>query len=163
MELDTGKIVWQHQEYKGDAFISACRATGEPGDNCPEKLGPDYDFGGSALIMHTLPDGRDVIIAGSKGGVALALDLDKNGAVVWRTNVAERPPSAAGLIVVGGASDGENVYYGLNQPGGGGGAGRLSDGSRPWSGKIAATGAGNTAATSAIPRIGLHRSSDGPV
>jgi hypothetical protein len=30
--------------------------------------------------MHTLPDGREVIIAGSKGGVALALDLDKNGA-----------------------------------------------------------------------------------
>ena len=49
------------------------------------------------MIMNTLSDGRDVIIAGSKGGVALALDLDKSGAVVWRTNIAERAPGAAGL------------------------------------------------------------------
>src|SRR5712691_9974541 len=151
MDMDSGKIIWQHQEFKGDVFINNCRATGEPGDNCPEKLGPDYDFGGSALIMNTLPDGRDVIIAGSKGGVALALDLDKNGAVVWRTNIAERPPSAAGLIVFGGASDGETVYYGLNQPGGGVAAVKLSDGSRPWTAKFAEAGAGNPAAASAIP------------
>jgi polyvinyl alcohol dehydrogenase (cytochrome) len=161
MDMNTGKIVWQHQEVRGDVFINNCRAAGEPGDNCPATLGPDYDFGGSALIMHTLPDGRDVIIAGSKGGVTLALDLDKNGAVVWHTNIAERPPSAAGLIVFGGASDGENVYYGLNQPGGGVAAVKLSDGSRPWTAKIAAAGAGNPAATSAIPGIVFTGSSDG--
>ena len=161
MEMETGKIVWQHQEFQGDVFINNCRPTGEPGDNCPAKLGPDYDFGGSALIMHTLPDGRDVIIAGSKGGLAVALDLDKNGVVVWRTNIAERPPSAAGLIVFGGASDGQNVYYGLNQPGGGIAAVKLSDGSRPWTAKLAAAGPGNPAATSAIPGIVFTASSDG--
>ena len=161
MDMETGKIVWQHQEFQGDVFINNCRATGEPGDNCPAKLGPDYDFGGSALIMHTLPDGHDVIIAGSKGGVALALDLDKNGAVVWRTNIAERPPSAAGLIVFGGASDGQNVYYGLNQPGGGIAAVKLSDGSRPWTAKLAAAGPGNPAATSAIPGVVFTGTSDG--
>ena len=161
MDMDTGKIVWQHQEFKGDVFINNCRATGEPGDNCPATLGPDYDFGGAAMIMHTLPDGRDVIIAGSKGGVALALDLDKNGAVVWRTNLAERAPGAAGLIVFGGASDGETLYYGLNQPGGGVAAVKLSDGSRPWTAKLAATGAGNPAATSAIPGAVFSGSSDG--
>jgi polyvinyl alcohol dehydrogenase (cytochrome) len=151
MDMDTGKIVWQHQEFKGDVFINNCRATGEPGDNCPAKLGPDYDFGGSALILNTLPDGREVVVAGSKGGVALALDLDKNGEVVWRTNIAERPPSAAGLIVFGGASDGENVYYGLNQPGGGVAAIKLADGSRPWTARAATAGPGNPAATTAIP------------
>jgi polyvinyl alcohol dehydrogenase (cytochrome) len=161
MDMDSGKIVWQHQEYQGDVFINNCRATGESGDNCPAKLGPDYDFGGSALIMHTLPDGRDVIIAGGKGGVALALDLDKNGAVAWRANIAERPPSAAGLIVFGGASDGQNVYYGLNQPGGGVAAVKLSDGSRPWTAKLAATGPGNPAATSAIPGVVFTGSADG--
>jgi polyvinyl alcohol dehydrogenase (cytochrome) len=161
MDMDSGKIVWQHQEYKGDVFINNCRATGEPGDNCPQKLGPDYDFGGSAMIMHTLPDGRDVLIAGSKGGVALALDLEKNGAVLWRTNVAERPPNAAGLIVFGGASDGENVYYGLNQPGGGIAAVKLADGSRPWTAKFAAAGPGNPAATSGIPGVVFTPSSDG--
>jgi polyvinyl alcohol dehydrogenase (cytochrome) len=113
------------------------------------------------MIMHTLPDGRDVIIAGSKGGVALALDLEKNGAVVWRTNIAERPPSAAGLIVFGGASDGETVYYGLNQPGGGVAAIKLSDGSRPWTAKIATTGPGNPAATSAFPGVVFAGFADG--
>jgi polyvinyl alcohol dehydrogenase (cytochrome) len=161
MDMETGKVVWQHQEYQGDVFINNCRPTGEPGDNCPQKLGPDYDFGGAAMIMHTLPDGRDVIVAGSKGGVALALDLDKNGAVVWRTNVAERPPSAAGLIVFGGASDGENVYYGLNQPGGGIAAVRLADGARPWTAKPAQAGPGNPAAVSAIPGVVFTASSDG--
>ena len=163
MDMEAGKIIWQHQEYKGDVFINNCKATGEPGDNCPEKLGPDYDFGGAALIMHTLPDGRDVIIAGSKGGVALALDLDKNGAVVWRANLAERAPGAAGLIVFGGASDGETVYYGLNQPGGGVAAVKLADGSRPWTQKIAAAGPGNPAAVSAIPEVVFTGSSDGTI
>jgi polyvinyl alcohol dehydrogenase (cytochrome) len=162
MEMDTGKIVWQHQEYKGDAFISACRATAEPGDNCPDKLGPDYDFGGSAMILHTLPDGRDVLIAGSKGGVSLALDLDRNGAVLWRTNVAERPPSAAGLIVFGGASDGNTVYYGLNQPGGGVVAVQLSDGSRKWTTtRMAPNGQGHPAAITGIPGVVFTQSMDG--
>src|SRR5262249_38319431 len=117
MDLDSGKIVWQRQEVPNDAFINNCTARGEPGSNCPETLGPDYDFGGSAMIMHTLPDGRDVIIAGSKGGFSMAVDLDRNGAVVWKTNLAERPPGAAGLIVFGGAAVNTTVYYGLNQPG----------------------------------------------
>ncbi len=151
MDMDTGKVVWQHQEYQNDQYINNCRPKGEPGDNCPATLGPDYDFGGAAMILTTLPGGRDVIIAGSKGGVALALDLDKNGAVVWRTNIAERPPNAAGLIVFGGSSDGEAVYYGLNQPGGGIAAVKLADGSRPWTAKTGTAGPGNPAATSAIP------------
>src|SRR5206468_12158775 len=88
-------------------------------------------------------------------------DLDKNGAVVWKTNIAERPPNAAGLIVFGGASDGENVYYGLNQPGGGVAAIKLSDGARTWTAKNAAAGAGNSAAVSAIPGIVFAGSSDG--
>jgi polyvinyl alcohol dehydrogenase (cytochrome) len=163
MDMETGKIVWQHQEFQGDVFINNCRATGEAGDNCPAKLGPDYDFGGAALVMHTLPDGRDVIVAGSKGGVALALDLDKNGAVVWRTNLAERAPNAAGLIVFGGASDGQNIYYGLNQPGGAVAAVKLSDGSRPWTVKFASAGVGNPAATSAIPGVVFTGSADGTV
>ena len=35
MDMESGKIVWQHQEFKGDVFINNCSATGEPGDNCP--------------------------------------------------------------------------------------------------------------------------------
>jgi polyvinyl alcohol dehydrogenase (cytochrome) len=39
MDTDTGKIVWQHQEVKGDAFINNCNATSRGGDNCFKPWG----------------------------------------------------------------------------------------------------------------------------
>ncbi|HEX4998417.1 MAG TPA: PQQ-binding-like beta-propeller repeat protein [Terriglobia bacterium] len=161
-DMDTGKIVWRYQEVQGDAFINNCGARGQAGDNCPETLGPDWDFGGSSLILTTLPDGRDVLIAGTKGGLSMALDLDRNGAVVWKTSLAERPPSAAGLIVFGGASDGENVYYGLNVAGSPVAAVRLRDGNRSWTTPaIAGERRGVPAATSAIPGVVFSHGLDG--
>ena len=65
------------------------------------------------------------------------------------------------MIVFGGASDGQTVYYGLNQPGGGVAAVKLSDGSRTWTEKIGQTGPGNPAAISAIPGVVFTGSSDG--
>jgi polyvinyl alcohol dehydrogenase (cytochrome) len=154
LDMDSGKIVWQHQEVKGDAFINNCRATGTPGDNCPETLGPDYDFGGSALILHTLPDGRDILVAGTKGGLSIAFDLEKNGAVLWKTTLFDRPPGAAGLIVFGGTSDGTTVYYPLNQAGAMVAAVNLADGSRKWTSMpIAGERGGIAAATSGIPGV----------
>ena len=161
-DMDSGKIVWQHQEVKGDAFINNCAATSRGGDNCPDTLGPDWDFGGSAMILHTLPDGRDILVAGSKGGLSMAFDLDRNGAVVWKTNLAERPPGPAGLIVFGGSSDGQTVYYGLNQAGAMVAAVNLNDGSRKWTtAPIAGTRGGNPAATTAIPGVVFSHSADG--
>lgn len=161
-DMDSGKIVWQHQEVKGDAFINNCGATSRGGDNCPDTLGPDWDFGGSAMILHTLPDGRDILVAGSKGGLSMAFDLDKNGAVVWKTNLAERPPGAAGLIVFGGSSDGQSVYYGLNQAGAMVAAVNLNDGSRKWTtAPVAGARGGNPAATTAIPGVVFSHSADG--
>jgi polyvinyl alcohol dehydrogenase (cytochrome) len=161
-DMDSGKIVWQHQEVKGDAFINNCGATSRGGDNCPETLGPDYDFGGSSMILHTLPDGRDILVAGSKGGLSMAFDLDKSGAVVWKTNLAERAPGAAGLIVFGGSSDGQSVYYGLNQAGAMVAAVNLNDGSRKWTTPaIAGARGGNPAATTAIPGVVFSHSADG--
>jgi polyvinyl alcohol dehydrogenase (cytochrome) len=152
MEMDSGRIVWQHQEVTNDAFIGNCPAIAEAGTNCPEVLGPDYDFGGASMLLHTLPDGREVLVGGSKGGIAIALDLDRNGAVVWKTSLSERPPSAAGLIVFGGASDGNSIYYGLNQPGGGVTAVRMNDGSRPWTVPALSTNPlGLSASLTAIP------------
>jgi polyvinyl alcohol dehydrogenase (cytochrome) len=163
-DMDSGKIVWQHQEVKGDAYISNCAAASRGGDNCPDTLGPDYDFGGSSLILHTLPDGRDILVAGTKGGLSIAFDPDKNGAVVWKTNLAESAPGAAGLIVFGGASDGQTVYYGLNQAGAIVAAVNLNDGSRKWtSARIAGARGGNPAATTAIPGVVFSHSADGTI
>jgi polyvinyl alcohol dehydrogenase (cytochrome) len=161
MDTDTGKIVWQHQEVKGDAFINNCGATSRGGDNCPDTLGPDYDFGGSSMILHTLADGRDILVAGSKGGFAMAFDLDKNGAVLWKTNLAERPPNAAGLIVFGGAADDQTVYYGLNQNGAVVAAVNLADGSRKWTSAPITGARGIAAANTLIPGVLFSHASDG--
>lgn len=161
MDTGTGKIVWQHQEVKGDAFINNCGATSRGGDNCPETLGPDYDFGGSSMILHTLADGREILVAGSKGGFAMAFDLDKNGAVLWKTNLAERPPNAAGLIVFGGAADDQTVYYGLNQNGAVVAAVNLADGSRKWTTAPIAGARGIAAANTLIPGVVFSHASDG--
>jgi polyvinyl alcohol dehydrogenase (cytochrome) len=153
-DMDSGKIVWQHQEVKGDAFINNCGARGTAGDNCPETLGPDYDFGGSSLILHTLPNGKDILVAGTKGGLSMAFDLDKNGEVLWKTTLFERAPGAAGLIVFGGTSDGTTVYYPLNQAGAMVAAVNVADGSRKWTSMaIAGERNGIAAATSGIPGV----------
>jgi polyvinyl alcohol dehydrogenase (cytochrome) len=161
MDMDTGKIVWQHQEVKGDAYIANCAATSRGGDNCPDTLGPDYDFGGASMILHTLDGGRDILVAGSKGGFAMAFDLDRNGAVLWKTNLAERPPGPAGLIVFGGASDGQTAYYGLNQNGAVVAAVNLADGSRKWTSAPATGARGIAAANTAIPGVVFSHASDG--
>lgn len=162
MDMDTGKIAWQHQEVQNDAYIGGCPATGVPGDNCPQTLGPDYDFGGASMLLHTLPDGREVLVGGSKGGISIALDLDKNGAVVWKTSLSERPPASSGLIVFGGAFDGSTAYYGLNQPGGAVTAIRLADGSRAWTTpNLTSDAFGLSAAVTAIPGTVLTSTRDG--
>jgi polyvinyl alcohol dehydrogenase (cytochrome) len=161
MDTDTGKIVWQHQEVMGDAFINNCNATSRGGDNCPETLGPDYDFGGSSMILHTLADGRDILVAGSKGGFAMAFDLDKSGAVLWKTNLAETPPNAAGLIVFGGAADDQTVYYGLNRNGAVVAAVNLADGARKWTTAPIAGARGISAANSLIPGVVFSHATDG--
>jgi polyvinyl alcohol dehydrogenase (cytochrome) len=160
MDMKTGKILWQHQEVAGDAYIANCGATSRGGDNCPETLGPDYDFGGASMIAHRLPDGRDIVVAGSKGGLVMAFNA-ATGAVLWKTNVAERPPGPAGLIVFGGASDGATAYYGLNQNGAVVAAVNVADGSRKWTSAPIAGARGISAANTAIPGVIFSHASDG--
>jgi len=116
LDLDTGKMLWSFQDIKNDAWIVGCEAKNRS-ENCPEELGPDYDFSISP-ILRTLPDGRQVLVVSGKSGYVLALDPNKKGAVLWKTGLAEKPPTYTGLIVFGGAADDEAAYFGLNQVGG---------------------------------------------
>jgi polyvinyl alcohol dehydrogenase (cytochrome) len=90
------------------------------------------------------------------------LDPDKNGAVVWKVNVAKNPPGTplAELngIVWGGAADEQNVYYGLT--GGGVVAIRLADGERKWFMPMTSR-VSNGAAASAIPGVAFVGGMDG--
>jgi polyvinyl alcohol dehydrogenase (cytochrome) len=154
IDMTTGRIVWHHQEFHDDAFILGCQATNPAGGNCPQKLGPDWDFGGAAMILRTLPDGRDLVIAAGKGGVAVAVDPDKQGEVVWRTKLYfDKPPTADGLVVFGGAADEVNVYYPLQRPGGGLTAVKVATGERIWTADLKADGRGQSAPATVIPGV----------
>jgi polyvinyl alcohol dehydrogenase (cytochrome) len=112
-DMETGKVRWAYQATPKDNFLVGCRQAGV--GNCPEKGGPDYDFG-SSPILHTLPDGRQVLLAGQKSGVMWALDPDNNGKVLWQEKVGNG--GALGGIEWGFAADEQNVYIPVADPGG---------------------------------------------
>ncbi len=152
--LSDGKLLWHHQEIKGDAFMLGCENTNKPGGNCPEKLGPDWDFGGSSVIIQTLPGGRDILLAAGKAGIAIALDPDQQGKVVWRTQLWEKaPPTADGLVIFGGAADGSRVYYPMQQEGGGLTALDIATGKKAWNAVLKTDPRGQIGPASAIPGL----------
>jgi len=103
-DLKTGKMRWARQMYPGERDVYGCN----PGEiNCGPKAGPDFDFGASPILA-TLPNGRDVVIAGQKSGVTYALDPDRKGEQVWRYRAGGG--SGLGGIQWGIAADGEQVY-----------------------------------------------------
>ena len=110
-DLDTGKIKWVFQDTKNDAWMAGCSPQ-NPSDNCPEDLGPDYDFGASPMLR-TLPDGRDILIAAHKSGRVLALDPANKGAVLWKVELAKKPPVFMGVVAFGGAADEQKAYFAL--------------------------------------------------
>jgi polyvinyl alcohol dehydrogenase (cytochrome) len=103
--METGKLKWTNQVTPKDNFLVGCRQPGV--GNCPEEPGPDYDFG-SSPVLRTLPNGKQVILAGQKSGVIYALDPDNGGRVLWQVKVGNG--GALGGIEWGIAADQENVY-----------------------------------------------------
>lgn len=162
LNMEDGKLLWTHQEFKGDSFMVGCGPTNPADSSCPQTLGPDWDFGGSSVILQQLPDGHDVLLAAGKGGVAVALDPDDNGKVLWRTQLWEKtPPKADGLVVFGGTADGKRVYYPLQQPGGGLKALEIANGTVDWNADIKADARGQIGAASSIPGIVFTGAWDG--
>ncbi len=150
LRMEDGKLMWHHQEFAGDSFMNGCRATNAADTNCPEKLGPDYDFGGSSAILQTV-NGKDILVAAGKGGMAVGLDPDANGKLVWRTQLWEtQAPPASGLVVWGGTADGAHVYYPLQQAGGGLKALNLETGKLDWNAAINADRRGQAGPASSI-------------
>jgi polyvinyl alcohol dehydrogenase (cytochrome) len=165
MDLDTGKILWSFQDIHSDSWAVGCDGKHVVG-NCPEELGPDYDFSVSPMLR-TMPNGRQFLVVSGKSGYVLALDPDKKGAVLWKTPLFEKPPLASGLIVFGGASDEQTAYYGLNQVGGVAAVDMLT-GERKWLTPLAPAEIpgepprpGQSAAVTAIPGVVFSGGWDG--
>jgi polyvinyl alcohol dehydrogenase (cytochrome) len=104
LEIRTGRVAWSQQTISNDAYTSACRSKGV---NCPPENGPDYDFGSSAMLVHT-PKGREILVAGQKSGVVYALDPDAKGKILWQTRVGTG--GLNGGVQWGMASDGQKAY-----------------------------------------------------
>ena len=110
-DLVTGKIRWVNQVLPNDNFIMNCRQPGTA--NCPVKAGPDYDFG-SSPVLRKLPNGKDVLLAGNKGGILFAFDPDNQGKKLWETKVGAG--TALGGIEWGFAVDAKAAYVPVADP-----------------------------------------------
>jgi polyvinyl alcohol dehydrogenase (cytochrome) len=113
LELESGEINWVNQVLEGDIWIYGCDALTSPDvdprtkPNCPDEMGPDHDIAASPMLVRT-KDGRDIIVATQKSGMAYGLDPDQSGMTLWRYQWGQ---GSAGGGVYGAASDGELAYF----------------------------------------------------
>jgi len=169
MSLETGAIQWVSQVTPKDSFVVGCRPDN---DNCPDDVGPDFDFGNSP-ILRRLANGRSVIVIGQKSGVAYGMDPDKKGAVVWQYRAGQG--SALGGIEWGSAADERVMYVPVSDvtraDAGGLHAIGVGSGERIWhtpapaltcKGGLGCTGA-QSAAISVIPGVVFSGSVDGHI
>jgi polyvinyl alcohol dehydrogenase (cytochrome) len=167
MSLDTGAIQWVSQVTPKDSYVVGCRPDN---DNCPDDLGPDFDFGNSP-ILRTLANGRTVIAIGQKSGVAYGMDPDRKGAVIWQYRAGKGSP--LGGIEWGAAADQRIMYVPvsdvLSEEAGGLHAIGLGSGEPIWhtpapargcKGGLGCSGA-QSAAVSVIPGVVFSGSVDG--
>jgi polyvinyl alcohol dehydrogenase (cytochrome) len=111
LSLKSGKVLWVVQDTENDSFVGGCSSTNRSKDseNCPEELGPDYDFG-SSPILRTLPDGHRILVAAQKSGDVYGHDPDREGALVWKKGFRPRQ-------TFGGAADDQSVYLPMTSGG----------------------------------------------
>ena len=166
LDMASGKVVWSVQDTQEDAWLSGCGGGGADNpngksENCPQPLGPDFDFGAS-MILRTLPDGHRVLVAPQKSGMVWAHDPDQQGKLLWKTQLVDK--LALGMITFGGAADDQNAYFGLRS--GGIAAVSLKTGEKKWFTLLpgqhsGAPNLGQTAALTVIPGVVFSGGWDG--
>ncbi|MBF8270784.1 MAG: Cytochrome c protein, partial [Gammaproteobacteria bacterium] len=114
LSLATGAFQWVNQILPGDVWIMGCDLQSSGGNpkagenpNCPEKVGPDFDFSASPVLTR-LPDGRNMLIITQKSGVGYALDPDQNGQLLWEYRWGMGSPIGG---VWGAAVDKQAAYF----------------------------------------------------
>jgi len=109
MDLDTGRIRWSKQMTAGDVWNAGCIAPGKV--NCPDKEGPDFDFGASPILVD-LGGGRQALFSAQKSGMVYAHDPDNGGNLLWSARAAEG--GKLGGIQWGPATDGQRLYVAVS-------------------------------------------------
>ncbi len=110
LDINTGKIVWQNQVTEGDNYLAGCLNV-RTHANCPEDMGPDYDFGSTPIIhnyRNQQGEEKTLVLTGQKSGIIYAMDPDQNGKIIWQQQPGVG--SVRGGIQWGSTSDGNNVY-----------------------------------------------------
>jgi polyvinyl alcohol dehydrogenase (cytochrome) len=102
IDIYTGKLRWNFQATPHDTWNAGC--PGNP--NCPEKAGPDFDFGMAPILVKT-QNGNDILVVGQKSSVVHALE-PATGKIIWQKRVGKG--GMLGGIHWGMAADGKNVY-----------------------------------------------------
>ena len=155
----------------GGGFGRGGAAAQGPNPNCPEEVGPDFDFSASPLLA-TTADGHDVLIATQKSGMGWALDPDNGGQTLWSYRWGPGSPVGG---VYGASSDGELAYFHVaGQPAqnpGGIHAVEVATGDVAWiaapEAPLCGVGAGcsaaQTAALTTIPGVVFGGSADGGI
>jgi polyvinyl alcohol dehydrogenase (cytochrome) len=104
LDMASGAIQWVQQATPNDVFVIGCK----PGvENCPDDVGPDFDFGNSP-ILRTLGGGRRVLVLGQKSGIVYGLAPDDRGKILWQFRAGKG--GALGGIEWGSAADEQNIY-----------------------------------------------------
>jgi polyvinyl alcohol dehydrogenase (cytochrome) len=109
LSLSAGNIVWSQQLTENDVFNGNCGEIDHR--TCPERPGPDADFGSSPILC-TARDGHGVLIAAQKSGMMHGLDPDDHGRVLWQTKLGKG--GTFGGVQWGPAADGEVVYAAIS-------------------------------------------------
>ena len=171
VDMNTGKTRWFYQAFPNDSFLVGCDGPGKT-DNCPVVQGPDLDIPASP-ILRTLPGGRRVLLVATKPGDLIALDPDRDGAVIWKKHIgdARNTDTKEGALAAfrefaimwGGAADAEQAYFGLS--GGTVAAIKLATGDRVWMTRLAPPGkrVSYNAAVTLIPGVAFVGGNDGTI
>ena len=113
-EIATGRIRWVNQ-IMPDVWILGCGAPLGGGNdieaadnpNCPEDVGPDFDFSASPVLV-TLANGRDALVVTQKSGVGYLLDPERRGREIWEYRWGRGSPVGG---VWGATVDGKHAYF----------------------------------------------------
>jgi polyvinyl alcohol dehydrogenase (cytochrome) len=168
LDMNTGKVRWVNQPGVTDVWTGGCRPENAGNPNCPEKLGPDFDFSMSPVLAKR-SSGQDLIIIQQKSGMAYAFDPDKDGALVWQYRTSQGSGFGGQW---GAAVDDKRAYFGVvPQTPGGMRAVNIDTGEEVWSKpaaeKLCGTARGCSAAqggaVTAIPGVVFSGSSDGGI
>jgi polyvinyl alcohol dehydrogenase (cytochrome) len=110
-DMKTGKILWARLSTEGDVWNGSCMARSASHANCPNTDDPDFDYGSSPVLVQ-LANGRRMLVAGQKSGVAHGFDPDADGEVIWNT-----PLGHGGFdegAIWGPAADNEKMYVAID-------------------------------------------------